>query len=513
MTSPGDRAVLARPAGAAAEAAVGERPGFDPGPAWMRALPPLATLAIMLWGISWSSYWRDEAATLSAVQRPFGQLLRLLGNVDAVHGAYYVIMWPLAQLFGTGPFVMRLPSAIAMAGAAAAVAALGRRLVSPWTGLVAGLTFAILPQVSFYGQDARPYAMMTALAAAASYVLVRVMDRAGNRRRWLVCYAACIALLGIIDIFGLLLVFAHAVTVALRWRRAEDRVAARAEAAGWLWATLCGCLVASPLIVLGYVQRTQNAWLTPPGIGGLTGLHELIGPWLMTYVAGGLVACGLLAAARFGGRALLRRSWPPLLSALCIPWLVVPPAILLIASLFTPEYTFRYIMFCAPAAALLLGAGLSALGRAVPGRRLWGVLAGTAGFAALVGLSVGALLGARAQDGHGDNILEIDNIVAATMHPGDGVLYATQVNLVAYRYGLSQLRNVAEAQTPVQSGTLVGTDLPPAVVRQRIGIVPRLWVVGLHHPQNLALLKGLGLVKVRSWQIGDIWIVLYAHQR
>jgi mannosyltransferase len=513
MRSPGHRAMLARPAGPAAEAAAGRRPGFDPGPAWMRALPPVATFAIMLWGISWPSYWRDEAATLSAVQRSFGGLLGMLGNVDAVHGAYYLMMWPLARLFGTGTFVMRLPSAIAMTAAAAAVAALGRRLVSPRAGLAAGLVFAILPQVSFYGQDARPYALMTALAAAASYLLVRVMDSPGQRRRWLIWYSACIAALGIVDIFGLLLVFGHAVTVWLRWRRAADREAARAVASGWLAATLAALLVSSPVVTLGYVQRTQNAWLTPPGLGGLTGLHELIGSWRMTYVAAGILGCGLLLPALAGGRALLRERWPPQLSELCLPWLVLPPAILLIVSLITPEYTFRYIMFCAPAAALLVGAGVTVLSRAVPGREALGWLAGVAALAVITVFALGPQFGARAPGGHGDNIRLIDEIIAARMRPGDGVLYATQVNLVAYPYGLSQLDDVAQARTPAESATLVGTDLPPAVVRQRIELLPGLWVVGLHHPQNLALLKGLGLEKVHSWQIGDLWMVYYTHLR
>ena len=141
----------------------------------MRVLPPVATFVIMLWGITGASYWRDEAATLSAVQRPLGDLLRMLGNIDAVHGAYYLLIWVFVRVGGTGELVTRLPSAVAMAGAAAAVAALGRRLVSPRAGLASGLVFAILPPVSMYGQDARPYAIVVMLAAVASYLLVRAM--------------------------------------------------------------------------------------------------------------------------------------------------------------------------------------------------------------------------------------------------------------------------------------------------------------------------------------------------
>ena len=88
MTPSSQRAVLAREPSLAAGPARTPARRYDGGPVWMRVIPPVVTLAVMLWGISGSSYWRDESATLAAVQRPFGQLIRMLGHVDAVHGAY-----------------------------------------------------------------------------------------------------------------------------------------------------------------------------------------------------------------------------------------------------------------------------------------------------------------------------------------------------------------------------------------------------------------------------------------
>jgi hypothetical protein len=142
MTQPGHRAVLggagaaaeagAAPAGAApaGTAAAGAAPAgaapagtgraagqaagsgrFDPGPAWMRVVPPVAMLGMALWRITGSSYWRDEAATLTAVRRPFGELLRMMGHVDAVHGVYYMFIWVAVRLGGPGELVTRLPSA------------------------------------------------------------------------------------------------------------------------------------------------------------------------------------------------------------------------------------------------------------------------------------------------------------------------------------------------------------------------------------------------------------------
>src|SRR5712691_7899193 len=61
-----------------------QRP-YDRGPIWALLLPPLVGLALSLWAITTPSYWRDEAATIAAVRRPFPDLIHMLGNVDAVH--------------------------------------------------------------------------------------------------------------------------------------------------------------------------------------------------------------------------------------------------------------------------------------------------------------------------------------------------------------------------------------------------------------------------------------------
>src|SRR5579859_1227293 len=152
-----------------------EPAAYERGPAWALWLPPLLALLISLWSITTPSYWRDEAATIAAIRRPFGDLIRMLGNVDAVHGAYYLMMWPIEHIFGAGALAMRLPSALAAAVAAAAVAAIGRRLISPWAGLAAGVFLAILPVTSRYGEEARSYEFVVAAATIASYLLIRVL--------------------------------------------------------------------------------------------------------------------------------------------------------------------------------------------------------------------------------------------------------------------------------------------------------------------------------------------------
>jgi mannosyltransferase len=497
----------------------------------MRLIPSAVMLGVALWGITGPSYWRDEGATLAAVQRPFPQLVRMLGHVDAVHGAYYMIMWPLVRLAGTGEIVTRLPSAVAMAVAAGLVAALGRRLVSLAAGLAAGLVFAVLPQISLYGQDARSYAMVTALGAAGSYLLVRAAGAPGRRRGWLTGYAACLGAMGALNIFGILLVAAHAVSVALACLRQPARAARVPLALGWLAAAAAAVALASPVLALGVEQRGTASWIKPPGPAAVASLWRLLGPQQLV-IGICVVAVSGLAASALAGRAALRANWPAALPALAVPWLAVPPAILIGISFATPLYVPRYVLYCLPAAALLAGSGLAALGQAAaarlaargraagtrPGR--WQAWPARLGWAAgAVMLAVIALLGhgmqvsERGPAGHNDNIRRADKIVAANMRPGDAVIYQTPDNLrAAYPYGLARLTDIAQYQSPAQSGTLAGTTLPAAVVRQRITGVSRLWVVELRHRKRVPLLQGLGLRLAGTWHTAGIWLFLYASQ-
>jgi mannosyltransferase len=515
MTSPASRAVLGGRAGVGA----GEHPdrvaAFDAGPLWMRILPPVAMFAMGLWRITGPSYWRDEAATMTAVQRPFPEILRMMGNVDAVHGVYYMIIWAVVRIGGAGELVTRLPSAVAMACAAAAVGALGRRLVSPRAGLAAGLLLAALPQISLYAQDVREYAAVTALAATGSYLLVRALAAGGRRTGWLAGYAVCLGLMGSLNVFSLLLVSAHAITVAVAaaraWRRDGGRAAGVSLAAGWLAAAAGGFLLASPILALGITQRGTLSWITtPPLLGTIEGLRKLVGPATMVLALCLAIALGVVLDAL--ARRPLRASWPPELLALCLPWLLLPPAVLIGVSYASPVYTFRYVIFCAPAAALIGGAGLASLVLPSP-RGALGWVPAVVALAVVAALGLPAQLAARGPDGHGTNIRKANAIVAGARRPGDAVLYLgldSNYFPAAYPGGFVKLDNIGQAMTPSQAGNLVGTRLPAAVIRARLGRVRRLWLVEFGPRPHPRLLHGLGFRLLRKWRPSQIWLLLYA---
>ncbi len=122
--------------------------------------PALLTFALGCWRARRPALWADELATWSAVRLSWSQLWQLLGQVDATVGPYYAALKLWTDLAGTGNLALRLPSVLAMAGAAGLVTVLGTRLSggSRRTGLLAGLLFAVVPAASRYAQEARPYA-------------------------------------------------------------------------------------------------------------------------------------------------------------------------------------------------------------------------------------------------------------------------------------------------------------------------------------------------------------------
>jgi len=442
---------------------------------------PAVALAVMLWGLSARPYWGDEADTVSAVSRSVPQLLELLGHIDAVHGLYYLLLWPVARIAGTGELATRLPSAVMMAAAAAGVTAIGRRLASRRAGLCAGLMFAVLPTVTVQGHDARPYAMVTASAVLASYLLVRTAQDA--RPRWFAAYGLSLVLVGYAQLFGLLLVPAHAVTLiglSRGTRREADGrpgVVPPTLLRGWLVTVAAAGVAVAPVTAAGWVQRAQIAWIPAPGWSDASDLvSTLIGGSVWAEIVIGLLAvlggiCAGTAAPAGLHRIVTLRSRSAAaadrgLAWLAVPWLVLPPLILIAASLLKPVYFGRYLTFCLPAVALLAGAGLAAM--------RWPKWLGV--LALVVALVAPTQLAMRVQGG---GMQLVAQFLSAHRRPGDAIVYPASLVppwYLAYPDGFAQLRDLSMAKDPAASGRLFGDAVPLPVLERREESVHRIWI-------------------------------------
>lgn len=73
------------------------------------------TLAVATVGSDNPQLWRDELASWNAAIRSTGDLIGMLGHVDAVSGLYYLLLHGWISVFGDSEVMLRMPSAIAMA--------------------------------------------------------------------------------------------------------------------------------------------------------------------------------------------------------------------------------------------------------------------------------------------------------------------------------------------------------------------------------------------------------------
>lgn len=430
---------------------------------------PVIPMAVMLvigcWGLDRGGIWRDEAATFQVARRTTPQIWRLLHEVDAVHGLYYLLMRPVLAVH-PGEVLLRLPSVAAAVATAGLVAALGARLVRPRVGLWAGLLYAVTPMAGHYAQEGRSYAMVAAGATGATLLLVRAV----GGRSW-TPYAALLAVTCLLHEFAALLLLAHAATLALA------RVPRRTWT-GWLFAAGAVILPLLPLALLSYAQSAQVAWLRPPGQGSVDHLvRQFAGPTdeiLVPYLI-------LVWMA-------LRRPWPTRgdrelpLPAVALPLLLVPPAILMTVSQWAPFYDARYVLYALAGAPLLAAAGADRIARAVPRvPRATATAAGVLAVAVVCAHQLPLLRQDRsmAQRG-GDNLATASALASRELRPGDPVLFLPSIgrrSALAYPKGFRGTRDVALAEGAQASGTLYGVELGPDALRRKLAGLERVWLI------------------------------------
>jgi mannosyltransferase len=307
-------------------------------------LPPaLVTLGLGAYNLANTQVRQDESATWWAAHLSWTDLGRLLDNTDVVLAPYYVLMHLWVSLVGADPAPLRLPSLVAMAVTAGLLALLGRRMFDAPTGLVGGLVFAVLPVTTRYATDARPYAMSALAVVVAALLLYRALDHEGADR-W-GGYALGMLFTGLFHPVAATVVVAYFVLTVITERQ---RVGA------WFAVTL---VPVAPLLAVLVLARGQNHQDPQSGTGIDTLLHlpqDLLGSAKVAAAVGVLAVLGVLVGRKTGLALLV--------------WVVLPPLALFglrsYANLFTPSY----FVFTLPALALLAGAGVCGLARALPGR-------------------------------------------------------------------------------------------------------------------------------------------------
>ncbi|MGK4582618.1 glycosyltransferase family 39 protein [Kitasatospora sp. HPMI-4] len=456
--------------------------------------PALTTLLLGLYRITTPEPWRDEISSWSAANRTLPQLFAMLGNVDASNGVYYLVLHAWTGVFGDSVLSLRLPSALAMAAAAAftALAAL-RWFRSRVAAVAAGLLLAALPNVSAYAQEARSYAIVTCAVAAGGWCLLRALERP-RAARW-AWYGLCTALAGVFHLVSLSSLAGQCLLVGLHFRSVRDaRVLRRFPVAA-----LAALLPTVPVMLLGRRQSgRQLDWVAVATRHRLRMFWpEFLGSFSVMYAFLALAAAALLWRGR--RTAAVQAAALAVLPVLGV-WLVSQGR--------TSYFVDRYLLFTLPAWAALAGGGVGAVHAAVralgarpapPGARdplkalprAWRPTGpGLAAALALAVVAVPGLLGLPEQRGarHVTAHTETDyrgaaRLVASGYRDGDGLVAVGGRKAwmmvgpgVAYHLpGGVRPRPLLIARTAVRADDLFPTECPVPV--RCIGDVSRTWVV------------------------------------
>ncbi|MUL85892.1 MULTISPECIES: glycosyltransferase family 39 protein [unclassified Mycolicibacterium] len=364
-------------------------------------------VALCAAGAARPSLWFDEAATISAATRSAPQLWDLLGNIDAVHGLYYLGMHGWFTVFPATEFWSRFSSCLAIGGAASGVVVLGRQFCNRTVSVCAGILFAILPRITWAGIETRSYSWSTLAAVWLTILLISAIRR--DRTVLWLSYGALLAVSTVLNVFVVLMVAPHAVAVAMLC--SDRRTRAR-----WAAVTTAAVLVVVPFVMWCRSQSFQVGWISPPG-------PHTVAKVVVEQYFDHSVAFAALAAAALSAPLVVKRLRPTdegtrRLVAVAAVWMVAPTAVLLAYSAVAqPLYYPRYLCFTTPAMALLLAVCVVAVARS----REWIT-------AALAVLAVAATpnylmvqRGPYAKEGM--DFSQVADVIAAHSSPGDCLIF------------------------------------------------------------------------------------------
>jgi mannosyltransferase len=318
---------------------------FDP------AIVAVFATAVSATGAARPSLWFDEAATISGSTRSVPELWRLIHNIDAVHGLYYLVMHGWFAIFPATEFWSRLSSGLAVGVAAAGVVVLGKQFSTRTVAVCAGIVFAILPRITWAGIEARSYALTAAAAVWLTVLLVTAVRR--NAAALWPVYAVSLVLATLLNVFTVLMVLAHAVVIAVT---AENR----STVARWVASSGVAVAIVTPFLAFCRTQIAQVRWISPPDGGTVLDIaqEQYFDDSVPFAILAGVVLVAPLMFRRF--RTPDNRN----LVLIAVGWIVLPTAMLLAYSVLqSPIYYPRYLCFTSPAMALLLATCIVAMAR------------------------------------------------------------------------------------------------------------------------------------------------------
>lgn len=327
---------------------------------WIVLAGVLLVMGISLGVGLMQSVWFDEAYSILLAKKSAGEIMALTG-VDTHPPFYYLLLHAWGNIFGWSELALRLPSVLAMGGAAAVGTLLVKRMFGVRAALVA-LAFVVLaPFLMRYGFEIRMYALASLIVVSATYVLVVAVNAKDKTKQlWLYAAYAALVALGVYTLYyTAVLWIVHVVWLVYLARQRKESVLKQR----W-WLAYLGSLVLFLPWLPAFIRQLGNGALAPISqplnVENLVGVASFWALYQPSWQLSGLMTLVLLAAIVFA-TLILSRAFKnagskerPYLVLLAL-YAGLPVLIVALISLIKPMYVERYLAHVTIGISLLMG--------------------------------------------------------------------------------------------------------------------------------------------------------------
>jgi mannosyltransferase len=334
------------------------------------------------------SLWRDEIDIIRFALGPSQEILTSFTRTG-FNGPFYIVLMRLWLLGGVNDFTLRYFSLLCGVALVAVVFVLAKRMFGVRAAFVAAWLMAISPVHIWYSGEGKMYTLQPLLLATALYALLREISQAKlgrdwrleigphnlqspisnlfiSKTRWWILFVVATTLAFYTHVLSPIFLIVAAVVFLIHWPQAK------AQLKGALVALACLTLPYLPLLLwqastLFRGGDTGHAFFSLDrmalvllsdwsyGFGTNAPLFFALQP---SWVRMGCVVLFVIFAAL----GFIRSSLIAHRSALtALAWLILPVLAVFAISLRAPVFEPRYLLWCAPALYVLVGAGLGRL--------------------------------------------------------------------------------------------------------------------------------------------------------
>lgn len=319
----------------------------------------LSTLVLRLISLN-QSLWLDEAINTLAVKHyGFYDLITQYARADFHPPGWFILLWFWTKLFGYSEIAIRIPSVIFGMLSVWVIYLIGKKIHSEKLGLVAALLLCVNPLHIYYSQEGRMYMMATLAVSINVFILLKLIK--GERTNFLMLLFSNVFVMSS-DYLAYLIFPAQLVLILLFKKSLVKQWAIAIGGAiligiWWLPVFLgqfnIGSLVSSQLptwklVVGGFDYKTLPLTFVKFIIGRISLSNKFF------YV--GI----LVPICSFFGYAIWRgiKSVDYLSKYYLLLWLIVPPILATMISIFIPVYNYFRVLFVIPAFVILISLGI-----------------------------------------------------------------------------------------------------------------------------------------------------------